>query len=115
MKRIWLLRDASSVFPSQLRAALVIPPSGDDERVADEYALADLGVEDLVAEHHRDLVMDLGTLALPGLLTPAVSNLPSWLECRSTGRVSRKSELHPDVLPLLKRLAFVSVNRLRLR
>jgi hypothetical protein len=82
--------------------------AGDDERMVDKHPLADLGVKDLMTEHHVRLVVNLGDVGVVALghargimfsflrLQAKVKNVLRW-----------QGVLHPHILAVLQCLVLV--------
>ncbi len=67
MKMIDRRCEASSALPGPVECLLGDLPASDDEGLIDQDPFAELGIEDLVAEHHQHLVADLGDVGIAGV------------------------------------------------
>lgn len=67
MKLIDRRCEASSALPGSVECLLGDLPASDDEGLIDQDPFAELGIEDLVGEHHQHLVADLGDVGIAGV------------------------------------------------
>jgi len=67
MKLIDRRCEASSAVPSLVECLIGDLPASDDEGLIDQDLFAELGIEDLVAELHQHLVVDLGDVGIAGV------------------------------------------------
>lgn len=56
--------EASGALPGRVECLLGDLPASDDEGLIDQDPFAELGIEDLVAEHHQHLIADLGGVGI---------------------------------------------------
>ena len=80
-----------------------------DERVVNKHLLARLSVEDLVAQHHQDLVVNLSDVRVRAVRHAGGVELPLLgLKPKVQDVLGRQYEPHPHILAVLQRLVFVA-------
>ena len=78
--------------------------ASDDERAVDEGTLVRFGVQGLVGEHHRGLVVNVADACTAGLRDPRRLASPPHLETEVQVVLGGQRVPHPDVLAILERL-----------